>query len=126
MTLYEYVREVYPIQDKIARILKDPRQVILERDDLPCDDVKMVDGVYQKVVYISDDEFVPVVDLLDYREDDMAEASPELRKVWENYINSVSIEICDFESLASEARAYLDSLKQRGEYQKRVYSTAKE
>ena len=38
----------------------------LEQDDLPYDSIVSVDGKLQKVVYISEEDFIPVLEILSF------------------------------------------------------------
>ena len=58
MTLKEYIKEYYPIKEKLQIIKSDPIKMIMEQDDLPYDSIVSVDGKLQKVVYISEEDFI--------------------------------------------------------------------
>ena len=64
MTLKEYIKEYYPIKEKLQIIKSDPIKMIMEQDDLPYDSIVSVDGKLQKVVYISEEDFIPVLECL--------------------------------------------------------------
>lgn len=116
MTFKEYIKEYHPIKEQVYRKLKDPVSLILERDDLPCDEVRAVDGVLQKVVYISDEEFVPVFDLLSYTKEDVEKLKDaDFKKVWLAYMENVDVQDLDIDSIITASKEYQNSRKRKKE-----------
>ena len=114
MTLHEYVRTVYDIRDKVKRIKADPVQAIRDRDDMPYDDIRLVDGKLQKVVMLSDDEYISIVDLLGYTEEEVDKCnSIELKDVWHAYMENIVLEDMDIKSIMSSCRKLAENKEKR-------------
>lgn len=113
MTFREFIADYYPIKDRIAAIQSDPIKMIMESDSLPCDDVKFIDGSLQKVVEVTEGVFVPVLDLLAYSESDISSMDPDLRKVYQVYMENIEYSDLDIESIMSSARRYKENLAKK-------------
>lgn len=66
LTFREYIGKYYNVTDRIKARLINPKEAVAERDDLPYDDIIYIDDELQKVVYITDDSPISVVELLSY------------------------------------------------------------
>lgn len=98
------------------RKLKDPVQRVMEEDDLPCDDVRAVDGQLQKVVYLNTDEYVSVLDLLSNTKEDI-EKMPDCdyKSTWLAYMENVHVEDMTLEELVGMSREYKQNqLRRKG------------
>lgn len=116
MTLKEYIRDYHPIKEQVQRKLKSPITLILEQDSLPCDGVKPVDGTLQKIVYISDDEYVPVLDLLSYTKEDIEKLGDEdFKSTWFAYMENVDSDDVDINSIMMASKEYQAAKKRKKE-----------
>lgn len=72
-------------------------EMIEEHDDLPYDDIRPNDdGVLEKVVFIDNDRYISVFDLLSYsRADILAMNDQALLSVFDNYMETVEVENLD-------------------------------
>lgn len=116
MKFREYIDRYYPIREKVMRKLKDPVQRVMEEDDLPCDDVRAVDGQLQKVVYLNTDEYVSVLDLLSNTKEDI-EKMPDCdyKCTWLAYMENVHVEDMTLEELVGMSREYKQNqLRRKG------------
>lgn len=123
MKLREYINEYYPIRDKVLRKLKNPVQRVMEMDDLPCDEVRAVDGQLQKVIYINDEEYVPVIDILSYTREDIEKMpSCDFKNAWLAYMENVCTEDVSLEELMSVSREYVKNQCRRKEMAEKCMS----
>lgn len=107
MTLYEYCTEYRPIHEKIALIKSDPIKRVLEMDSLPCDGVKMIDGQLQKVVEITSDSYISVIDLLSYSKEDVDKMTDvDFKSVYYAYMDNIDLTDISVESLMTAVRDY--------------------
>lgn len=117
MTLREYINTIYPIDALIEVIKSDPIKAIMENDDLPYDEIRMYDGVMQKVVELEDGTFIGVMELLSYTKEDVLKLKDEeLRNAYFAYMDNVVIEPVTLEYIMSSAR----ELKKRKEQKKEM------
>lgn len=106
MTFKEYIETKYDVKETIKARTSDPIKAVLDNDDFEFDEIRMVDGELQKVVYINEEEFITVFELLCYSEKDIPNMSPELREVYTNYMQDITVEKWSLEALRQSARAY--------------------
>ena len=106
MTLREYIEEQYPIDKLIEKVVSDPYTRVMEADVLPYDKICMFDGKLQKVVEISDDEVIPVVDLLSLEEQDLKGCSPEFVDTYRAYMDNVVLEDVNVQEIMGISRNY--------------------
>lgn len=128
MTIQEYIKEYYPIKQTVLNIVRDPKKAVLERDDLPCDDVMYVDGAYQKVVYLNDaGEFISVESLFEYSPQEI-ESMPQcdLKETWTAYMQNIVIEDFDICTLSKYGKLYIEQWKKKGTMNRDVYDSTKE
>lgn len=102
MFIQEYIKDYYPIEDKIKAKKTNPLKAIMESDSLPYDSIAVIDGTPQKVMFVTDDRVVPVMELLSWTAEDIEKvekADPEYANAWKAYMDNVDVEDFDFESL---------------------------
>jgi len=120
MTLLEYIDDYYPIRDQVERKIKDPITMIMEKDDLPCDDVKAVDGKLQKVVYMTDDEYIPVIELLSYvREEVERMPDSDFKEVWFAYMDNITVNDMDLRTIVEVSKQYTTAKERKEELVKK-------
>lgn len=117
MYITDFIREQYPIRDKLAARLSDPYERVANSDDLPYDVIGPDEfGHYTKLVEIDDERFISVVDLISYsREDVIAMHDPDLLSVWDNYMNQIDIHDMNFTDILDCVRAHNRVVKKREE-----------
>ena len=116
MTLVEFIKERYPIDNKLEQLKADPIKRIMESDFLPCDAVRLVDGVLQKVVELSDERYMPVVELISYCKEDIEQSNDkELKEVWFAYMDNVTVKDVSFDQLISASSEYMRLRKKKEE-----------
>jgi len=116
VTLVEFIKERYPIDDKLEQLKTNPIKRIMESDFLPCDAVKMVDGVFQKVVELSDEQYIPVVELLSYSKEDIEQSNDqELKDVWFAYMDNVTVKDVSFDQIMSASSEFMRLRKKKEE-----------
>lgn len=107
MTIVEFIDDYYPIDDLIKEVKCDPIQRVLNNDDLPCDDVRFIDGELQKVVEISADVYVPVVEILSYCKEDVdAMTDTDFKNTYYTYMTLIDVEDVTIENIMSASRDY--------------------
>ena len=106
MTLREYIDEQYPVNNLIEHYTKDPYTRVMNADFLPYDKICMYDGKLQKVVEISDDEVIPVLDLLSYDERDVVKCSQEFKDAYYAYMDNIVLESVDVQDIIHMSRNY--------------------
>lgn len=107
MTINDFIDEYYPVDDKIKMYASNPYQKIMDNDDLPCDSIQMVDGKLQKVVYLSDDEVIPVFDLLSYTLADIERINnPDLTTAYKAYMDNIDLTDMTIESIMSAVKDF--------------------
>lgn len=116
MNLKEFIRDKYPIKDKIESIFTDPIKQIMEQDDLPYDGVMSIDGTMQKVVYVSDDTYIPVVEILSYYAEEVQKMKDEeFKTVYFAYMDNIDLSDLTIETIMSSAREYNEGKLKRDE-----------
>ena len=116
MTFIEYIDTKYPIEEKIKQLRSDPIKQILERDDLPYDEVKYVDGELQKVISLSDGSYVPVIEVLSYCKEDVAKIEDvEMRNAFSAYMDNIDITDMSIDAIMSASRDYIKNRKHKEE-----------
>lgn len=113
LTFREYIGKYYNVTDRIKARLINPKEAVAERDDLPYDDIIYIDDELQKVVYITDDSPISVVELLSYTAEDMHKINdPDLINVYDNYMEQVNVEDVDLANLISAAQIFMREKKE--------------
>lgn len=116
MRIWEFIDKHYTeVISFINDVTADPVRMVLENDDLPYDDVRMCDGQLQKVVLINDDdEFIPVMDLLQHNKEEI-EAMPDcdFKRLYQAYMSNVKIDDVNLEKMRTLIRAMHDKEKER-------------
>ncbi len=117
MYITDFIREQYPIRDKLVARLSSPYDKVANSDDLPYDVIGPDEsGHYTKLVEIDDDRFISVVDLISYtREDVVAMNDPALLNVWENYMSQIDIHDMNITDILACVRAHNSVVKRREE-----------
>lgn len=114
MTLKEYVQRGNKFKSIVRQRIKDPITVVMEQDDLPYDAIMPVEGIIQKVVYISDDMFVPVIELISYYKKEVENMKDEnFKNAYFAYMDNVEVEDVDLESIINMSREYLEKKEQK-------------
>ena len=114
MNFVEFIKMKYPIEEKLAREKANPITVVMENDDLPYDDIKLVDGTYQKVVELSNTEFIPVIELLSLNEKYFQDGKDkDLEEVWNAYKDQVELAGLSIAELSDLAEEYQKMKRKR-------------
>lgn len=113
MTLKSYIEEQFPIDKIIEQYNSDPIAKIMEADCLPYDKICMYDGKLQKVVEISEDEVVPVFDLVSLTEADITQYPTEFKEVYKAYMDNIEIEDVNVMEILDISRRYRSSKEQK-------------
>lgn len=94
MFITDFIREQYPIRDKIAVRLSNPYDKVANNDDLPYDTIGTDEsGHVTKLVEVEEDRFISVVDLISYTRKDVEQMNdPALLTVWENYMDQIDVQ----------------------------------
>lgn len=107
MTIPEFIDERFPIDDLIKEMKSSPIQRILDNDDLPCDDVRFIDGALQKVVEVSADVYVPVTEILSYCKEDVDKMNDvDFKTAYTAYMGLIDVTDVCIESIMSAVREY--------------------
>lgn len=123
MTLCEYVRSYYPIKQRIQNRLSNPVQQVMEADQLPYDEILPVEGIYQKVVYLTDEDYITVTELLSFSDEDMKTMPDcELKDVWKVYMENIDITDFNVLEIMNSAKRYFEEREKRGEVVRHVYA----
>lgn len=117
MYILEFIREQYPIRDKVAARLSNPYDRVANNDDLPYDIIGPDEsGHVTKLVEVDDDRFISVVDLISYsREDVLAMNDAPLLAVWDNYMDQIDIHDMNITDILECVRAHNSVVEKRGE-----------
>lgn len=117
MYIQDYIRDYYQIADRIKAKKVNPITACLENDSLPCDSIALIDGVPQKVMFVTDDRVVPVTELLSWDAEDIKKiesTDPDYANAWKAYMDIVDVEDFDLESLY-KVLSDVDEIKQKKE-----------
>lgn len=116
MTFKEFIRDRYPIKDKIRALNEDPIKRIMEQDDLPFDKILSVDGVLQKVVYVSEDSYVTVMDLLSYYPEDVEKMDDkDFKDAYFAYMDNIDITDINIENIMAASKEYKNQKQKKDE-----------
>lgn len=117
-TLREFIAGCYDIDSLVRAKLQDPLKQIMEADCLPCDGVRPVEGVLQKVVFLDDteEEFISVVELLAMDEDDASKhENADMLDIWKTYMGELKVEPMTMDMLINSAKLFMQNYKSRQE-----------
>lgn len=117
MFIQDYIKEMYPITDRLERLKCNPVERIKMSDDLPYDSVYMVDGQLQKVMMISDERPVPIMELLSWTKGDIDKirvSDPDYADAWDVYMTLIDVEDLDIANL-STILSDVDQIRKRKE-----------
>ena len=113
MTLREFVKDVYHIENRLRLMKLDPVKQVMERDDLPYDEIKMVDGVLQKVIMLDDTEFIPILDLLTLTKEDVESIKDEeFKAAYNGFMDNVDVTVIDVQNIINSINE-LDSMQDK-------------
>lgn len=115
MTLSEYIDEQFPIDKMIELYNSDPITRIMEADSLPCDKVMMYDGKLQKVVEISDGEYISVFDLISMEASEAATMPIEFQEVYNAYMDNIELTDVSVDDILNLSRKYKKMQMERKE-----------
>ena len=116
MTFKEFIRDKYPIKDKIRSLNEDPIKRIMEQDDLPFDKIISVDGVFQKVVYVSEDSYVTVMDILSYYPEEVAKMEDvDFKEAYFAYMDNIDISDVNIENIMAASKEYKSQKEKKEE-----------
>ena len=106
MTIVDYIKEYYPIADRVEVLLSDPYKLIENADDLPYDKIGMDDdGNLTKLVCIDDERTISVLDLISLSEKE-TEDDPALKSVYEIYMQQIEIEQVNITDILACTKEY--------------------
>ena len=109
MNFVEFIKNEYPEAiEKIKAYKSDPITRIMESDDLPYDDIRVVEGQLQKVVYLNDDDVITVFDLLTYTKEDIESMkdNEELKAAYMGYMDLVDITDMTIDNIMKSVQEY--------------------
>lgn len=109
MNIKQFCEEFYPIKEKVRQIVQDPYLLVKECDSLPYDAIQVVDGKLQKVVFLDDsqDNVVPVYDLLSYSKEDMEkESDSPFKDMYNIYMSQIDMKSISIQEIMSAVKDY--------------------
>lgn len=111
MFIQEFIKEYYPVEDRIQELNNDPYKMIANEDDLPYDYIGMDEyGVLTKLVKIDDTRRISVADILSMTREECVN-DPQLLEVYDIYMSQIDIEDVNITDIMESARRYKDSRK---------------
>ena len=123
MYILEFIREQYPIRDRILSRLSDPYEKVANDDSLPYDLIGPDDdGHLTKLVEIDDERTIAVVDLISYTREDVVQLNDEaLLNVWDNYMCQIDLQDLNIADILESVRTR-NAIKKKREEQLGVLS----
>lgn len=123
MYITEFIKDHYPIRDKLVNMLSNPYTKVANNDDLPYDIIDYDEsGQMTKLVEVEEDRYVSVIDLISMsREDIVARDDLALLNVWDNYMSMIDIHDVNIADIFECVRAH-DLVKGKREEQLSVLS----
>lgn len=111
MTIVQYIRERYPIDNRIEQYGQNPVARVEKEDGLPYDFIGPDEaGNMVKQVYVNQEgRSISVVDLIALSDYDL-ECDAELKQAYDVYMEQVTIEPVDFMDIMKSARQYKKAL----------------
>lgn len=111
MFIQEFIRDYYPVQDRIQALNNDPYKMIASEDDLPYDYIGCDEyGVLTKLVKIDDARRISVADILSMTREECV-GDPQLLEVYDIYMSQIDVEAVNITDIMESARRYKDSKK---------------
>lgn len=111
MFIQEFIRDYYPVQDRIQALNNDPYKMIASEDDLPYDYIGCDDyGVLTKLVRIDDSRRISVADILSMTREECL-GDQQLLDVYDIYMSQIDVETVNITDIMESARRYKDSRK---------------
>lgn len=116
MTITQYIREKYPIHNRIKEIMANPYSAIANEDGLPYDVIGPDDeGHVTKLVFVNTDgRTISVIDLITLSPEER-EADLELATIYETYMSQVDYEEVNLSDITKMAQSYKDFRKRSEE-----------
>lgn len=113
MTIPEFIREQNLIDS--IKLAMDPIQLVAKNDDLPYDEIMIIDNQYQKIVFDREENPIPIIELLGYTAMDIERINnPTLTEVWTVYHEDINIQ--DFDpTLIQVSQAYVKNKMKKKE-----------
>lgn len=114
MYIQDFIREYYPVQDRIQALNNDPYKMIASEDDLPYDYIGCDEyGVLTKLVRVDDSRSISVADILSMTREECI-GDPQLLDVYDIYMSQIDVEAVNITDIMESARRYKDT-KRKGE-----------
>lgn len=114
MYIQDFIREYYPVQDRIQALSNDPYKMIASEDDLPYDYIGCDEyGVLTKLVRVDDSRSISVADILSMTREECI-GDPQLLDVYDIYMSQIDVEAVNITDIMESARRYKDT-KRKGE-----------
>ncbi len=117
MLITDFIREQYPIRDKVLAMLSNPYDRVANNDNLPYDVIGPDEsGHVTKLVEVDEDRFVSVVDLISYsKEDVIALNDPALLTVWTNYMDKIELQDLNITDILKSVQDHNSVVQKREE-----------
>ena len=116
MNLREYTTTVFNIEPLLPWNLEGFNYIksIEENDDLPYDAILPADGELRKVVYLNDQEYIAVLDLISYTDEEIEKsANTELKEVYKSYMDEMRVDTVDILNAREFIRRYKEHKQKR-------------
>ena len=107
MNIVEYIDRYHNIDVELNALKSNPVKMVEERDDLPYENIVLVDGQWQKIVYINDIDYVTITELLSYYPEDVENMkNKDFINTYKAYMNSVEVKDLDLDSIIGSLKSY--------------------
>lgn len=128
MTIYDYIKEHYPMEERVKTFLNTPYDIVMNQDNFKFDDIRMCDGKLEKVMEVDDDWWIPIQVLIGFGkskdpevdakciEEARALLAPEEFAVYMVYREFIDVEDFNVQKIMDVSKDYLE--KKRGEREK--------
>lgn len=111
MFIQDFIKEYYPVADRIQALNNDPYKMIASEDDLPYDYIGCDEyGVLTKLVRIDDTRRISVADILSMTREECV-GDPQLLDVYDIYMSQIDVQAVNITDIMESARRYKDSRK---------------
>lgn len=117
MTIVEFIRDQYPIKDRIKMLTDDPYKRIEEEDDLPFDKIGIdpSSGRVCKLVEIDDERVISVSDLISLTSEEVAASGDlALQTCYNAYMDNVDIQDMKIADIMNGLRTYKATVAEKG------------
>ena len=115
MTLVEYVKEYYPLEEKIRELQNDPVKRVAEADPFPWDEILVHEGTLKKMIEVKPGEYIPVTDLVSYSASDIEQLGPgyeDIKKVYKAYMQRIDYSTVSIDDIIDMTKKYAETRKQ--------------